>query len=437
MGLKSWIQNFNKSSVIGNRELAQQTLREMPDDLFRIENHIRAAAKGGGKNITGNLTGNATFFIPKTIKDWNSAVQSATDPERPNFQFLDELYQNLMLDPHLISVMESRVMRVLRSKFDLITEGGEVNEDANKLLNRPWFESFMKQAVMTRFTGIKVVELFEVDEEGELLRCKDIPQGHLLPKRKEIAKEVGGESGTAYDKGTIANYYIEIGEMEDLGLLSKIATYVLAKKKAMGAYLDHLHKFGVPPIIINTDNYDKTRQQELLDMGIEMHNNHVMVTQGNETFTLGAVPASGNTTLFFDFIEIMNGEISKAILGQNGTTESKAGTGTYGSMKVMQEVANDRHESDKLFVQYIINKELLPRLPKINSFYSGLTGLIFDWDESDELDQKDYVSSAVSLTQAGYELDLAELSTRSGITVKSFNPPFGSAPVVEDPKKKS
>lgn len=437
MGIKSWIQNFSKKEVVNNRELSAQALREMPEEMLRIEMATRNGGNSGGKNISASITNNATFFVPKTIKDWNNAVQSATDPERPNFLYLQELYDNLKLDAHVQSVIETRVKRVLRSKFDLITAGGEVNEDAKKLLHSPWFESFMEAVVMTKFEGITVIELFDVDENGELVRCKELPKGHLLPKRQEIAKEAGGETGTSYVSGQLKNYYIEVGEMEDLGLLSQIATYILAKKKAMGAFLDYLHKFGVPPIIINTDNYDKDRQAELLQMGVEMHNNHVMVTQGNETFTLGDVPPGGNTTIFFDFIKLMNSEISKAVLGQDGTTENKDGAGTYGSLKIMQGVADDRHESDKLFVQNVINKELLPRLPKINSFYAPLTGLYFDWDESDEMEQADYVASAVSLTQAGYELDLDELSNRSGITVKGFRAPFGGAPAdPEDGAKK-
>jgi len=438
MGLKSWFQNRSKTEVISNRELSQDVLRLLPEDLLRIEMATRSGNRGGGgKNITASLTGNATFFTPKTIKDWNSAVQSATDPERPNFQFLQELYENLMLDAHVQSVIESRVKRVLRSKYDLVTQSGEVNKDAKKLLHSPWFESFVEAVVMTKFEGIKVLEIFDVDINGELIRCKDIPKGHLLPMRQEIAKEVGGENGVSYVSGQLANYYVEVGEMEDLGLLSQIATYILAKKKAMGAFLDYLHKYGVPPIIINTDNYDATRQAELLQMGIEMHNNHVMVTQGNETFTLGDVPAGGSTTLFFDFIKLMNSEISKAVLGQDGTTENKDGAGTYGSLKIMQGVADDRHESDKLFVQNVINKELLPRLPKINSFYAPLNGLYFDWDESDEMEQADYVKSAVSLTEAGYELDIEELSTRTGITIKGFKAPFGNAPTDPVVEKKN
>ena len=324
-------------------------------------------------------------------------------------------------------------MRVARSKWDLIDANGNSNPDLKKLLNRPWFETFIKESLMSKFTGIKVLELWETNEEGELTTTTDIPMAHILPNKQEIAKEPGDESGAKYAEGPIANYYIQVGKAGELGMLSDLATLILAKKQAMGAWLDYLYKFGVPPIIINTDNYDVTRQQELLDMGIAMHSNHVMVLQGSEEFTIGQTPDSTSIDVFNVFLKLLNSEISKRVLGQDGTTDNSNATGSFAGLKVMQELSNDRHESDKLFVQHIINSELLPRLPIINSFYSGFDNYEFDWDESDELDQKSYVDSAVSLTQAGYQLDLEELSLRSGITVTGYSAPFGtSAPTPDD-----
>ena len=434
--IQRFINNWNKKEVVSNRNLAQETLKEMPEDLLRIEAFNRSG--GNNKSISANIKSNGVNFVPQSVKDWKLAVALATDPERPTLLSLDELYQNLMLDAHAMSVIETRVMRVARSKWDLVDANGNANPDLNKLLNRPWFEQFVAAAVMSKFTGIKVLELFNTNEEGELTEITDIPMAHILPNRQEITKEPGDESGTSYVKGVIANYYVQIGKSGDLGILSDLATLILAKKQAMGAWLDYLYKYGVPPIIINTDNYDVTRQQDLLDMGMAMHSNHVMVLQGSENFTIGQVPASTSIAVFKEFLQVLNSEISKRVLGQDGTPENKEGAGTYGSLKVMQELSNDRHESDKLFVQYIINSELLPRLPKINSFYASLANHEFDWDESDELDQKSYVESAVSLTQAGYELDLEELSLRSGISVKGFNAPFSNgAPQTPDTKKKS
>lgn len=424
-----WLRNKAVAEVIKSQDLTNEVLRSAPEDKLRIEMVSRDSSQG--KTLSTQIKKEATFFQPKTVKEWNNAVALATDPDDPKLSDLSLLYDNLMLDAHLMSVIESRVMRVLRSKWDLIDKSGNANSDLKLLLEKPWFESFMYHAVMSKFTGIKVLELFDTTPEGELVRTTSMPMGHILHKRKEIAKEVGAETGVSYIAGAIANYYIEIDNNGDLGVLSQIATYVLAKKQAMGAWLDYLHKFGVPPLIINTDNYTTTRAAELLAMGMEMHNNHVMVLQGNETFTIGQTPGGNNTAIFKEFLDLLNSEISKRILGQDGTTQNKDGAGTYGSLKVMQEVADDRHESDKLFVKYVINRDLIPRLPKISSFYSSLSNYQFDWDESDELDQQTYVESAVKLTQAGFELDIDELSERSGITIKGFRAPF-SAPDGEE-----
>ncbi len=437
MGLGNWIRKQTAAIAIANSSISNRVLKGIPEDRLRVEMVSRDSSRGGKKSLSGKVKKSNTFFVPKEIKDWNDAVSLATDPERPSLLFLSELYENLMLDAHFMSVMESRILRVVRSKWDLVTESGDTNPDVKNLLEQPWFETFLYQTVMSKFTGIKVLELFDTDENGELMECTPMPMAHILPHRQEIAEEAGGEKGTSYVSGNLANYYIEIGNNGDLGILSQIATYILAKKQAMGAWLDHLHKFGVPPIIINTDNMTTGRQEELLEMGLAMHSNHVMVLQGNEEFTLGAVPQTDAFRVFKEFLDLLNSEISKRVLGQDGTTQNKENAGTYGSLKVMAEVADDRHESDKLFVKYIINKELLPRLPKISSFYTPLANLQFDWDESDELDQKEYVESAVKLATAGFELDVDELSQRSGITITGYNRPFSNNPTEEDDKGNS
>lgn len=80
-------------------------------------------------------------------------------------------------------------------------------------------------------------------------------------------------------------------------------------------------------------------------------------------------------------------------------------------------MANDRHESDKLFVQYIINTELIPRLPLISSAYAPLAGLELDWDESEDMDTNTFITNVVQLTQAGYEIDPQQITDKTGINI--------------------
>lgn len=229
---------------------------------------------------------------------------------------------------------------------------------------------------------------------------------------------------------------MQIGENSDLGILADIAPLILAKKLAMGSWLDFIEKFGIPPRFVTTDNMTIERQEELLQMMLEMINNHVGVVQGSEKIEIGDVPQTDAHKVFDEMISRLNSEISKRILGQDGTSDNKDASGTYGSLKVLQEVANDRHESDKLFAKYIINKELIPRLVQLSSFYKPLENLIFDWDESEEMEKGAMIDKAVALTNAGFELDHEILAEKTGMPIIGFQK--ASEPAKEqDPKKKS
>ncbi len=415
-------------------KIATKILSYIPDGKIKVEAALRSEKKG--KVISDQIKRSSVLFEAKTLKDWKNAVALATDAENPSFLLLAELYQNLFLDSHTVSVIESRIYRVLRSKFVFVTESGDEVPELKALFERPWFEEFLKQALLSKFTGVKVLEIFHVDETLELIKTLAIPMEHINPKKGLILKEPGDETGWDYRSGVFENYYLQIGENNDLGMLADIAPLILAKKLAMGSWLDFIEKFGIPPRFVTTDNMATERQDELLEMMLKMINNHVAVIQGSEKIEIGDVPNTDAYKVFDEMIKRLNSEISKRILGQDGTTDNKDASGTYGSLKVLQEVANDRHESDKLFAQYLINKQLIPRLTTLSSFYAPLANVTFDWDESEEMEKGVMIDKAVALTQAGFELDYEVLATKSGLPIIGFNKAPDTTPA-EPTKKKS
>lgn len=406
---------MNKSFT---EKLIDKVLSRIPSQRIKVEAANRS--EKSSKVISGEIKRSSVLFEAKTLKHWKNAVALATDPENPSFLFLAELYANLKLDSHTMSVIESRIYRVLRSKFVIINEAGEEVEEVKSLFERPWFEEFLKQALMSKFTGVKVLEIFHVDETLELYKSFAFPMEHINPKKGLILKEAGDETGWDYRSPVLQKYYLQVGEDNDLGMLADIAPLILAKKLAMGSWLDFIEKFGIPPRFVTTDNMTTDRQDELLKMMLDMINNHVAVIQGTEKIEIGDVPRTDAYKVFDEMISRLNSEISKRILGQDGTTDNKDASGTYGSLKVLQGVANDRHESDKLFAQNIINKQLIPRLVSLSSFYAPLANLRFDWDESEDMEKGAMIDKAVALTNAGFILDFEVLATKSGLPIIGF-----------------
>ena len=415
--------------------ILRKIIKHTPDNIVKVEASNRSQEKGK-TNIT-EIKRSSILFQAKSLEDWKNAVAIATDSENPNLLFLAELYQNLLLDSHTVSAIESRIFRVLRSKFVFLNEAGDEVPEIKSLFERPWFEEFLKEVLWSKFTGVKVLEIFKVDENLELYTAEAIPMEHINPKKGLILKEPGDETGYDYRSGILEPYYLQIGKNRDLGMLAEIAPLILAKKLAMGSWLDYIEKFGIPPRYVTTDNMTKDRQDELLQMMLAMINNHVAVLQGSEKIEIGQIPGTDAHKVFDEMIARLNSEISKRVLGQDGTSDNKDATGTYGSIKVLQEVANDRHESDKLFAQYIINKELIPRLLKMSSFYAPLANLSFDWDSTEEMEKGTMIDKAVALTNAGFILDHEILAEKTGLPITGFTETKNENSIKEGGKKKS
>jgi hypothetical protein len=391
----------------------------IPDGKVRVEAAIRSEKKG--KTNTAEIKRSSTLFQPKTLEDWKSAIALATDPENPNFLFLSELYDNLRLDPHFVSVVETRILKVLRSAFVFVNDAGDEVPEVKELFERPWFEEFLRHALWSKFDGVEVIEIFKVDELLELYTAELIPMAHINPKKGLILKEPGDETGFDYRSGVLESYYVQVGKDRDLGMLADLAPMILAKKVAMGSWLDWIEKYGIAPRFITTDNMTTERQDELLEMGINSISNSVVVLTSGEKIEVPNIPNTDSYRVFKEMISLIDSQLSKRVLGQDGTTDHKESNGTYGSLQILQDVANDRHESDKLFAQYLINKELIPRLVKLSSFYAPLANLSFDWDTSEEMEKGALIDKAVALTNAGYILDYEILADKTGLPITGFN----------------
>ena len=98
-------------------------------------------------------------------------------------------YQSLKLDLHLASVIDTRILRVQRSSYKIVNEKGEENEALKELLERPWFDDLVRLIIGKTFQGTTLIELFDLDETGELSRVSEIPQSNFIPQQGIIINE--------------------------------------------------------------------------------------------------------------------------------------------------------------------------------------------------------------------------------------------------------
>jgi hypothetical protein len=324
------------------------------------------------------------------------------------------LIKNLMLDNHLASVIDSRILYCQRSPFKIVNEKGEENLELTWLFERTWFEDFIRYTLLSRFEGNTLLELFDIDPiTKELLSVNTIPMSHYNTLKGFIMKTAGDTKGWSYKDGSLVNYYIQVGKDKELGLLSQLAPIVLAKKLGLGSWLDYVEKYGVPSLFITTDREDDGRLNQLFEAATNFKSNGFMVGRGNEKFEVGKDASGGNPDNFDKLIERANTEISKRILGGSGIADEKS---FVGSAEIQFRLTKDRFESDKLLVKNVINSQLFPRLLKLSPVYSVLNGHYFDWDNSETYSAKE-MAEIINIIGTQFELDPEQVSEKTGLKI--------------------
>lgn len=391
--------------------------------------NVHAVQKGSGKSEF--LEVEIESMQAQTLEEWKLALLLANNLENPDKSLLQSLYNNLLLDNHLGSIIDSRILHSQRSPFKITDNAGNENEELTFLLERTWFEDFIRIALNSRFEGVKLIEIYELDPHTrELLEVEEIPMAHFDAIRGIIKKRPDEQTGWPYKDGLLANHYIQVGKNKDLGLLAKMAPVILSKKLGFGAWLDYVEKYGVGNLFITTDREDAGRLKQLVEAAKNFKASGFMVGRGNEKFEIKGSDA-GNPQNFDLLIERANSEMSKRILGGSGITDEKS---FVGSAEIQFRMAKDRYDSDRLLLKNVINQQLFPRLAKLSPVYLPLANHYFEWQEEPE-DPK-YLKDLVTGLAPHFELDIEELSQRLGLNILSQKQKSNLLEPEQDEKKK-
>jgi hypothetical protein len=351
----------------------------------------------------------------KEIKDWKMGVMAATDPDDPRRGNLMRFYQSLMLDNHLASVIDTRILRVQRSSFKLLDDNDNENYELKALLERPWFEDLIRLVLLSRFQGTTLIEMFDIDQQTqELASVEEIPQSNFIAQKGIVIKEEFDTKGVDYRTGALSNYYFQVGGDWNLGMFNQLAMIVLAKKLGLGSWMSYVDKYGVPAIFAITDRMDTGRRDELFEMMSAFRQNMFGVLQGNEKIEVLKTSDHNAHQVFLSLIDdVCNKEISKRVLGGTATTDEKS---FVGSAEVQERVAQDRYEADKLLFKYVFNTQIRWRLAKISSVYADFSKYTLEWDNQETLNIKDYIDSIQRLSGA-FEFDIEEIKARTGLPI--------------------
>lgn len=323
------------------------------------------------------------------IDSWRNAIKSAESTFFPRRTLLYDLYLEILLDGHLSAVTEKRKLAVINTPLQFV-EGGKVNEEITALVSTENFMQLLSYVLDSKMWGHSLIELSF--EENQIVPTL-IPRKHVIPEKGIIIKRQSDAEGFSFREFPFTNYLVEVGENNSLGLLMKAAQYVIYKRGGFGDWAQYCELFGMPFRVAKYDGYDdKTRTD--LESALKAAGSAAYIVIPKEA-DLNFIQnnTQGSAILYDMLVDSCNKEMSKLILGQTMTTEA---SGAYAQAKVHQEVEQEVHFADKLFVKNVLNDKLIPLL-RIHGFKVGNGKFIYH--ENENIDKKTRLEMDMKLAE--------------------------------------
>lgn len=318
------------------------------------------------------------------------ALQAAESPLYPNRYLLYQVYQQIVLDGQVEAGMLQRKSKVLAQKFNILNAAGEIDTKKTKILNNKWFYDFMSLGLDSIFWGYSLIQFSDVVND-KFESATLVPRIYVIPERGIVRNNTATVTeGVHYHEKPYSNWCLGIGDTKNLGILMKLAPYVIWKKNAMFAWSEFAEIFGSPIRLGKTDVRDDVTRKNMENTLKNMSVATWAVMDLNDEIDLAQASNTDAYQVFNELVERCNTEISKIILGQTGTTDEKAYSG---SSKVHEDVSKIISKQDILNAQFWINDQLLPMMINLGFDLSGCS-FEFDLSESVSLVDKAKIDSS-------------------------------------------
>lgn len=315
-------------------------------------------SKKNSQPIIQNIIVKPVRRTSQDISTWRQAMQAA-EAELPRRVLLYDLYEDLLLDGHLASIIEKRIMAVTNSPL-VFTLNKKSVDAVEELQEKEWFENLLVELMNAKFWSHSLVEFF-YNENGELTN-ELVPRKNVEQKRGLILKQQGDSTGENYRENKARKpWLIEAGTWKNLGILLSTAQYVIYKRGNFGDWAQYAELFGMPWVTAEYNTYDeKTRQQ--LEKALETAGGspRIMYPEGTK-IDIKFATSAGNGDLYKVLKDACNEAMSVRILGNTMTTLDTAGSG-YAQGKIHSAVEQGIAMNDRRSITRILNDKLNPIL---------------------------------------------------------------------------
>ena len=293
---------------------------------------------------------------PKDLARWRSALQSAENVSNPMRKQLYDLYEEVVLDEHLTSVMDQRRLAITNSSLVFQKDGEEI-EAVQAIINTLAFERLLRHIIDSKYYGYSLIYADLTNPLGPIVDL--VPRPHVVPQFGIVVRNPGDTTGINYLEPPYSNLYLGVGEPIDLGLLLKASPLVLLKRGNVSDWAAFNEVFGQPlrkGTYSPGDPGQKAQlEQALANMGSM---SYVVVPEGSNLEIVGNYQSASADT-YSKLTSHFDQAISKLIVGQTMTTESGS---SLSQSEVHERVGGQIGASDRRYVIKVLESIVKPML---------------------------------------------------------------------------
>ncbi len=283
-----------------------------------------------GKTSTQTIVLSPTVRFGLDLGGWMSAIKNADAIDWPRRVKLIDMYEDILLDTHVQSVIEKYKSTILAAPLQFHRRG-KIDERIQEIIESPWFGNMLEDFIMESWTGVGG-SLFQFYRDGQWLKYNLIPAKHVDPINRIIRCNQHDASGPSWDEFRNLLY---IGKPRQIGKFASIAYWVIVKRNNVGDWIQLAEIFGRPLTDATYDPNDPEARQKLTN---DIANRGAMTAfihpDGTNLKLIEAAGLSGGADVYERLHVTSNSEISKMVLGNTLSTEvSDKGTQALGAVQ--------------------------------------------------------------------------------------------------------
>jgi len=366
--------------------------------------------KSNGKNIVLQLNDKHEPFGSLNI-DTIKTILAEED-----FDELQSLYFYMMRDLKIASTVFTRKQPLLGLDYAINTKNNAFktwlaeNIDLSELIN--YCSSAIYYGVSLTDVSYKVVQnklvpSFSLISPRYLYAHKDKylkkTIDHLYIKQGDKKKFI---TQLDPDRYVFHKHAIDIGEITDFSLASKLVWYFSLKHTVLAHNLQYFDSVATPPLIAKTSG----DEDEIINALFDLKSASAGVFNTDDVIEYLTITSKAD---FLGFIEYIDRQIATFVLGNTLST----GEGKNGS-KAQSQTHENRQTETLHFDAKLIEKTLSDYLTKLEALnFSQASGVKFEFNLKQKKDLVQLSTVVKNLSDSGFAIDVADIEEKFGFNI--------------------